>query len=297
MQTRDTEFDVGEPDLAIARIDSLERYLEYLETRRDELERRLEVERALLRPEKEFYVSGDCWACGKPSRFLVTHDLMVEIEGIRMPNWRESLRCGGCLLNSRMRASVHLFERLLAPKPETRIYLTEQVGDVHPHLRAKYPRLVGSEYFPGRSTPPAAWVKGLRHEDLRGLSFEPESLDAILSFDVLEHVPNHTEALAELLRVLRPGGRMLFSVPFLPRRRETIVRARLEEDGTVTHLLPPEYHGDPLRPDGCLAFHHFAWELLDEMRATGFSEVSALFYWSRRFGYLGRNPCFFLAVK
>lgn len=42
-----------------------------------------------------------------------------------------------------------------------------------------------------------------------------ESMDAILIFEVLEHVPDPDAALAELSRVLRPEGILLLSVPFI----------------------------------------------------------------------------------
>ena len=39
-------------------------------------------------------------------------------------------------------------------------------------------------------------------------------LDAILCITVLEHVVNPEEAVAELFRVLKPGGHMVLEVPF-----------------------------------------------------------------------------------
>lgn len=41
------------------------------------------------------------------------------------------------------------------------------------------------------------------------------SVDAVLLTEVLEHCPNPSEILAELFRVLRPGGRAFVTVPFL----------------------------------------------------------------------------------
>ncbi len=37
--------------------------------------------------------------------------------------------------------------------------------------------------------------------------------DVVTSFTVLEHVPDERAALAEMRRVLRPGGRLIISVP------------------------------------------------------------------------------------
>jgi ubiquinone/menaquinone biosynthesis C-methylase UbiE/catechol 2,3-dioxygenase-like lactoylglutathione lyase family enzyme len=43
------------------------------------------------------------------------------------------------------------------------------------------------------------------------LPFDEESFDAVFSNDVLCHIPGRAEVLQEMFRVLKPGGRMLFS--------------------------------------------------------------------------------------
>ena len=45
------------------------------------------------------------------------------------------------------------------------------------------------------------------------LPFADEVFDAVAAFDVIEHCDPESEALAEVRRVLRPGGRFLMSVP------------------------------------------------------------------------------------
>ena len=49
--------------------------------------------------------------------------------------------------------------------------------------------------------------------DAAVLPFAGESFDAITMFDVLEHVADDRRAVAEALRVLRPGGLVLLSAP------------------------------------------------------------------------------------
>lgn len=49
--------------------------------------------------------------------------------------------------------------------------------------------------------------------DLAGSPLADASIDAIICSHVLEHVPDDRRALADLLRVLRPGGWAILQVP------------------------------------------------------------------------------------
>lgn len=110
---------------------------------------------------------------------------------------------------------------------------------------------------------------GARCEDISRLTLEDESLDLIISSEVLEHVPDLEAAMRETERVLRPGGKHIFTVPV---RRETRRRAVLRVDGTVEHVSPPEYHSDPLSPEPILAF----WDIGVEDAASIFSSPGLL---------------------
>jgi len=50
--------------------------------------------------------------------------------------------------------------------------------------------------------------------DGRTLPFADASFDAVVSFEVFEHVFNLPDVLREIRRVLKPGGRLLASLPF-----------------------------------------------------------------------------------
>ncbi|MGH0032255.1 MAG: class I SAM-dependent methyltransferase [Myxococcota bacterium] len=75
--------------------------------------------------------------------------------------------------------------------------------------------------------------------DLRRLPFPDASFDAHVSFGVLEHyIDGPQEILAEAMRILRPGGRLLASVPQVNRLREPIEgrsRAEAESEGYRFH--------------------------------------------------------------
>jgi SAM-dependent methyltransferase len=95
------------------------------------------------------------------------------------------------------------------------------------------------------------------------------SFDLVTSTEVFEHVPDDRRAFAEVHRVLRPGGAVVFTVPLME-TAATLERARLE-DGAVVHLTAPEYHGDRLRGRGrVLAFRTYGLDVLDRLRAAGF---------------------------
>ncbi len=102
-------------------------------------------------------------------------------------------------------------------------------------------------------------------EDITRLSMPAQSLDLIVSSDVLEHVPDVAAAFSESFRVLRPGGAHIFTVPF---EAKTFRRAALQ-NGQIQHFAPPEYHADPLDPEGILAFWHFGPDLQEHFGQTG----------------------------
>jgi SAM-dependent methyltransferase len=56
----------------------------------------------------------------------------------------------------------------------------------------------------------------LLHADARSLPLQDSSVDGVLSANLLEHVPDDRRALAEIFRILRPGGRAVVVVPVSP---------------------------------------------------------------------------------
>ena len=104
---------------------------------------------------------------------------------------------------------------------------------------------------------------------------------------MFEHIPDIDRCLAECARVLRPGGRLYFSIPFFD-RAESVQRA-IVRDGEIVELLPPEYHVNPIDPRGSLVFYDYGWDILERCRQAGFVDAFALGYWSLLYGYLGQG--------
>jgi SAM-dependent methyltransferase len=55
--------------------------------------------------------------------------------------------------------------------------------------------------------------------DVRRLPFADGHFQAVICSEVMEHIPDHAQALAELVRVLKSGGHLVVSVPrYFPER-------------------------------------------------------------------------------
>jgi len=286
------------PPLNITAISSYEEYNSYIKKNQKKYLLINSFERSLI-PKKanNFLFEGYCYVCKTYVNFLVDFKNAYKVDDILVPNWRETLICPKCGLNNRMRAAIDIFCRKFSPKKNSNIFITEQTTILYKEIKKMFPGIQGSEYLGDSIALGSHNNQGIRNEDLTQLSFDNDKFDYILSFDVFEHIPNYKKALKECYRCLRPGGVLFFSVPFITTSIKNRIRAVLSEEGKIIHLLPPEYHGDPLRPEGCLCFYHFGWELLDEIRALGFEDVKALLYWSIELGYLGGEQIIFAAKK
>ncbi len=66
---------------------------------------------------------------------------------------------------------------------------------------------------------PAGAEADIKQGDALSLPFADHEFDRVVASEVLEHIPADTEAIAELARVLRPGGTMAVTVPrWLPEK-------------------------------------------------------------------------------
>jgi SAM-dependent methyltransferase len=165
-------------------------------------------------------------------------------------------------LNSRMRFSLEILEHFFSDAEK--IYLTEHGTLYHQNIPKQFQyNLITSTYKPG----------DMLHQDLTEISFSDNSFDLCMSFEDLEHIPDYNKAVKELYRITKPGGHVLLSTPIIFENDKTIIRATINEEGEITHLLEPDYHGDPVMPEGILCFYHFGWDVLDSFHEAGFRSV------------------------
>ncbi len=281
--------------MQVARIRSQQAYLEYKHKNAEALKNVWLKERAIAEAKKNkaFTVRGFSY----PAEQMVDFEVDYLYANGSEINWRERVICPVTGLNNRLRGCIHLVDFELGLRPYHAIYIAEQVTPLYTYLHKKFPGLIGSEYLGEEKAPGFINETGWRHESATDLSFENGSMDAYLSFECFEHIPDFRKAFAEAARILKPGGKFMWSVPFADTSYNNIIRATVDENGTIQHLLEPEYHGDPVSDKGILCFTHFGWEMLDQVKAEGFSDAYAFLYRSDVFGYLGNEQILFIAEK
>ena len=111
-------------------------------------------------------------------------------------------------------------------------------------------------------------VDGLVNQDLQRLTFDSGSFDLVITSDILEHVRDPKAAFQEIKRVLKPGGRHVFTIPLqypMPSKTISRVDTSTDEDGL---LLPPIYHGDGTGGKS-LVYTDFGKDVLDDLDRSG----------------------------
>jgi SAM-dependent methyltransferase len=177
------------------------------------------------------------------------------------------------------------------------VYIGETNSAVSNFLKRKVRKdlLVSSEYF-GSEHRSGEMVDGILHQDLQRTSFEDGTFDIIITAEVLEHVPDALAAERELMRILKPGGIYCFTVPFLPAHDHDLVLADIDEQGKIRHFAEPQFHSDPLRPEGILVYRLFSFnDLKQRFEAMG-HEFKSYRFWSDSLGIIG-SDCWAHLVK
>ena len=195
-------------------------------------------------------------------------------------------------------APLHTIAELASSKPNLYIWNTETSSSLH-HQLSKLPNYVASEFFSSaRHSGEMMAHNGqmVRHEDMQNTSFPDNSLDLILSTEVLEHVPFPYMAHKELFRILKPGGVHIFSAPFAENTEDDIVKAILDPTGTINYIGEPQYHGDPLRAGGVLVYNIFGRSMMSKLCEIGY-RVSVYEVLSKPMGIRGMGLINFIATK
>jgi len=262
--------------------------------------KRFEVERILSKNNPgAFDLPGYNPMLGETTTFNVNADRPYNFANTKFPNYRESLYCEKSGSNSRLRAVATLIDKYMDGKDSDKVnlFFTEQITPFFKHYKEKYKHVTGSEYK-GPDLESGKIKDGIRHEDLSQISYKKKQFDLLITLEVLQFFPNYKQCFKEIHRCLKDEGWTIMTVPFDMNRQYNNLRTTVNEDGSLKHDEAPIYYNTPAGPaGGLLCYQHFGWEMLDELREAGFSEVKATFVWSLNMGILGSDVMVILAKK
>ena len=202
-------------------------------------------------PPGRFQNDGYCPCCEQQTRFVADQ------------TWfRDHYICTKCGCIPRERALMLCIEKFYPKWREAIIHESSPVvRGATLRIMKQAPGYFSSQFFPGVEL--GSVHKGSRCENLEKLTLADESVDLHITQDVLEHIFDPEAAFREIARTLRPGGMHIFTVPIVNKERPTETCARLHADGTVEHLMEPEYHGNPVSDEGSLVTRRWGYDICE----------------------------------
>lgn len=179
-------------------------------------------------PSLERAQTGYCPVCRSSTIFTASQSWL-----------RDHYKCVRCSSLPRSRAVHKVLESVISDWSNVKAL---ELAPLNSCLENKVEHYIGSCYYPDKE-----WnteVNGLINQDAENMTFPENSFDLIIHEDILEHLFDPEKGVREMLRVLAPGGNMIFAVPMHNSLQETQQRALRTANGTVEHKQPAEYHAE-----------------------------------------------------
>lgn len=197
--------------------------------------------------------SGYCPICEKEATFSAKHSWL-----------RDHYLCSGCGSIPRERAIMHVLQTRYPNWRDLRIHESSPGNrGTSVKLATECKNYTASQYDPDLGFGNTHPSRGYRSENLEKQTFPDESFDIVVTQDVMEHIFDAEAAFRDIHRTLKPGGAHIFTTPLVNKKKPTQRRAELRPDGTVHHLFPPEYHGNPMSSEGSLVTFHWGFDIAD----------------------------------
>lgn len=194
---------------------------------------------------------------------------------------RETFACRDCRGSLRYQAQAHALVELygqgsvyslqeLAKKEwfsNTSIYEPGISGPFRDIFRS-HPKYTNSFYWDDVAN--GEMKDGISCQNLQNTTYQDECFDLIITSDIFEHIRKPFDAFMEMRRILKKGGRHVFSIPMsFAMKSKTIVRTDAAGDKDV-HLLPEVYHGNGVGGRS-LVYTEFGRDIFDYLEKIQFS--------------------------
>jgi SAM-dependent methyltransferase len=188
---------------------------------------------------------------------------------LRLARSELGVRCPRCGASAVTQSLAGVIRTELPGLGSAAAYEMSAQGPLVAFLRRHAAMLTTSELLDGVA--PGESRDGVLCQNVERLTFADASFDLCTSSEVFEHVEDDAAGFGEVHRVLRPGGRFLFTVP-LHDSAVTVERMAIR-DGQRIALLPPMYHADRYRGATVLVQRDYGRDIVERLRDAGFAEA------------------------
>lgn len=236
----------------------------------------------------DFYFSheGFCVCCNSKTTFKA------------LGSWlRDRYLCEKCGSVPRERALLSVLEDKYPKWRSLKLHESSPSPDrqIYKRLVAEAKKYTPTQYFPGKQF--GDMVQGFRNEDLEKQTFGDGSFDLVISLDVMEHVYDPKKVFQEVSRTLKKGGAYIFTVPMVNKHTKTEIWARKGKGGKPIFLKNPEYHGNPVDPEGSPVTMHWGYDIVDYIRNASGMEASIVAQYDQEKGIMGEYSEVVVALK
>ncbi|XXF75439.1 methyltransferase domain-containing protein [Myxococcaceae bacterium GXIMD 01537] len=206
--------------------------------------------------------TGTCSVCERNTVFIERAEWL-----------RDHYCCVQCWSIPRQRALLEVLHGWFPQWRDMAIHESSPGGISSDKLKNECPRYVPTQFFPGVEA--GTMHRGFRCENMERLTFADESFDLTVTQDVFEHILHPEQAFREVARTLKPGGAHVFTIPYYGPART--LRRAVERNGDIVHLLPPDFHGNPVDDKGSLVVTEWGTDLADIIqKASGLTTTHIL---------------------
>ena len=221
---------------------------------------------AIQDPGVFLHCEGWCPICEKEATFTSKHAWL-----------RDHYLCSGCGSIPRERAIMHVIQTHYPNWRNLRIHESSPGNrGASVKLAKGCKNYTASQYDPNLPFGSLHPANGYRSEDLEKQTFANESFDIVVTQDVMEHIFDAEAAFRDIHRTLKPGGAHVFTTPLVKKEKPSQRRAERKPDGTIEHLFPPEYHGNPMSSEGSLVTWHWGFDITEWIEKTSSGQAELI---------------------